>query len=201
MSSNLPSIHGIQLNCQSINSKTYEIRALLDSLNPHFCAFSETWITHHAPKFRDYHCYWKNRVGSLGGGLGLLIKSGLSHLDFPLAEYSGGVLEIHAIKIFTSLNQAIVIVNLYKPPRETLIFAEIKHYVDQLGSSYIITGDFNAHSLIFDDSIINADSSGKNIENLLLKEDLCSINPLNFYTRIQYTADQVSKSYNHLRSI
>ena len=108
-------ISGVQLNCQSINNKVHEIKAILQDFTLDFAAFSETWITHHEPKFFGYHSYWKNRIGSLGGGVGFLIRCGITHSILNLAQFPGGVLEIQAIKIYLKNNQNLTLLNLYNP--------------------------------------------------------------------------------------
>ena len=111
----------------------------------------------------------------------------------PLLPFPDGVLEVQAINIYLRDGEVVTIMNGYNP-NENLSYNEILHYLNQLGNSYILTGDFNAHSPILDDNVINADVSGRAVENLLLQNDACLINPLNFYTRIEYTINGPVKS-------
>ena len=182
----------MQLNCQSLNNKKCEISKILFDFKVDFAALSETWITYHAPRFKGYHSYWKNR-SSVGGGIGILVRVGLSHTEIQLVPFPDGVLEIQALKIYLKNGKNISLVNLYNP-NESLTHREIEHYLDQLGDTYIMTGDFNAHSPVLDDAIFRADVSGRAVENALLKNDACLINPPNFYTRVQYTANGIIQS-------
>ena len=45
------SLTGIQINCRSINNKLGNLKILIHTQNPDYVALSETWITHHSPKF------------------------------------------------------------------------------------------------------------------------------------------------------
>ena len=128
------SIRGVQLNCRSINNKSYEIQAILDDFQLHFAALCETWITFHSPKFHGYHTYWVNRTSSIGGGVGFLIQIGLAHTELNLTPFQNGVLEVQAIKIFLKNNQSIAIMNVYNP-NENFSETELKHFIDQLGNN------------------------------------------------------------------
>ena len=95
-----------------------------------------------------YHHRWRHRPGPKGGGLGILIRRGVQFQDVPLTYYKDGILEAQAIRIFDKNKNPITILNIYKCPSLKLSLAEIKHYIQQLGNKFIITGDFNAHSPI-----------------------------------------------------
>ena len=182
-------IIGVQLNCQSLNTKLYDTKKLIYKIKPTFACFCETWINNcnRTPNFVDYHTIWRHRYGPRGGGLGILVRRGVQHSELPLKYYKDGGLEAQAVKIFDRHNNPITILNVYKPPNKNLTLLELRHYIKQLGPKYIITGDFNAHSPILDDRINNPDQAGKVIEDLILKDDVCLINPPNFYTRIAFT--------------
>ena len=192
MNNHQTSLVGLQLNCQSVNNKKCEIEKILLDFNVDFAALCETWITYHEPKFHGYHALWKNRP-SVGGGIGVLVRVGLSHSEIQLVPYPGGVLEAQAIKIFLKNGEYINLINVYNP-NESLTYLELKHYLDQLGDTFILTGDFNAHSPLLVDEVNRADVSGRAVEDTLLKQDVCLINPQNFHTRIQYTINGVNKS-------
>ena len=60
---------GIQLNCQSLNTKLSSIKILVYKEKPDFIAFSETWLggAKNTPKFVDYNPLWRHRDGGMGG--------------------------------------------------------------------------------------------------------------------------------------
>ena len=176
---------GIQLNCQSLNSHLFPIKNLIEIEQPTFIAFCETWLggTKNNPNIKGYpRPHWRHRDGGQGGGLGLLFKRGVVNEEIPLIYFPNGVLEAHAARIFDKNKRPISILNIYNP-NKNLTLPEIKFYIDQLDKKFIFTGDFNAHSPILDDKVNAPDIFGKSIENLILNDDLCLVNPVNCYTR------------------
>ena len=186
---------GIQLNCQSLNTKLSSIKILVYKEKPDFIAFSETWLggAKNTPKFVNYNPLWRHRDGGMGGGLGLLFRRGIQFQNIPLNYYPNGVLEAQAGRIFDKNNRPISILNIYNP-NKNLTTSEITFYINQLDKKFIFTGDFNAHSNVLDDKVNTSNPSGKAIEDLLLKFDINLINPKKFYTRIGITTTSASKS-------
>ena len=160
-----------------------EIKLLVYHAKPDFVAFCETWLKHKTPKFVDYSCVWKNRVTTVGGGLGFIVRRGLQFQQIDLVPYNEGILEVMAIRIFESNNSKIDLLNIYNP-NQNMTINEIKFYISQLGEKYIILGDFNAHSIILDDKIRNSNFTGKTVEKMVLEEEVYLCNPINFYTHI-----------------
>ena len=171
----------IMLNCRSINNKLADVKLLVYTENPDLVAFSETWIKKYTPNFYDYNALWKNRPDIMGGGLGFLIKKGVQFTELTLLPYNNGVLEVLAIKLYEKNNRCTTILNLYNPNKNITI-NEIKHYISQLGNRFLIMGDFNAHSYLLDDKVVNSDPTGKTLEEIILKDNVCLLNPINFYT-------------------
>ena len=106
---------GLQLNCNSINTKLVDIKLLVYNNKPDFVAFSETWLKKDKiPTFVNYTSEWKNRPSQTGGGLGFLIKRGIQYSTLVLTPYPNGVLEFQAIKIYNN-QQFITILSIYNP--------------------------------------------------------------------------------------
>ena len=59
---------------------------------------------------------------------------------------------------------------------------EFQYYIGKLGDSYFILGEFNAHSTKLDTTILRTNFTGRTLDTLLEDEDVCLINPINFYT-------------------
>ena len=112
-----------------------------------------------------------------------IIRKGLQYQEVTLQPFPGGVLEVLAVKIHEKNKKFINVLNIYNP-NSNLSVNEIKHYILQLGDRYIITGDFNAHSIILDDKVTNSNVTGKTIENIVLNEDVSLCNPINMYTHL-----------------
>ena len=58
----------------------------------------------------------------------------------------------------------------------------MEFYIGQLGQRFIIVGDFNAHSPVLDDKTQISNYTGRTIENLILNNNICLLNPKNLYT-------------------
>ena len=177
---------GIQLNCRSLNNKLGDVKLLVYVQKPDYVLFSETWIASNKgnfPKFYNYSSEWKCRPHRTGGGLGILVRRGLQYQTVDLQPFNGGVLEVMAIKIFSSDDRTISILNIYNPNKDVSI-SELNHYINQLGTTYLIAGDLNAHTPILDDRDLTSNYTGRTLEDLISDGRTCLINPINFYTYI-----------------
>ena len=63
----------IFLNCTSLCSKLSQIKNRVDNEKAELVCLTETWLTKHKPKFKNYKCEWKHRPDRSCGGLGILI--------------------------------------------------------------------------------------------------------------------------------
>ena len=172
---------GLQLNCRSIRNKLGELKILVYTRKPDFMAFCETWLNRHAPKFVGYSGEWQHRPHGTGGGLGLIIKRGIQYNKIELNPFSGGVLEVQAVKIFLGNGSDISILNAYNPNKNVGL-DEFNHYIGQLGGKYVLIGDFNAHSPTIDDRVTRANNTGQSIEQLFLNHGVLLANPRNLFT-------------------
>ena len=109
--------------------------------------------------------------GHLEEGFGILASNRLSHAELSLRQYPGGFLETNAVTVNTADCQ-FAILNLYNPNCDVPV-EEFNHYVGQLGSSFLIVGDFNAHSPILTQYDVNSNITGKSLENLLTSSTGC----------------------------
>ena len=177
---------GIQLNCRSINTGLGELKMLIYSEKPDFVLLSETWLNNNTkflPRFHNYRAEWKHRPTGQGGGLGILVRRGLQYRNLDLTEYSGGVLEFQAIRIYEKSDKFIDVLGIYNP-NKNLTISEFRHYIAQLSSKYVIAGDFNAHSRLLDDQTRNHNQTGRVIENILMNDQICINTPANFFTYV-----------------
>lgn len=167
------------LNCNSINTKLGEIKDFLVSVKPDIFCLTETWLQNYIPKFKNYSSHWKHR-GQLGGGLGILVADGIPHRDFHLLPFPNGHLEVQALTVFTD-NSEIQILNIYNPNKNVTL-NEFEHYTNQLGPKFLVMGDFNAHTPMLSSNTTASNQTGHSLEQLLLNNNICLNNPLNFYT-------------------
>lgn len=170
------------LNCNSINSKIAELKNMISQCMPDFLCLTETWLDNdkYAPRFHNYHSEWQHRT-ERGGGLGIIIHKDIQYRKLDINSFPNGNLEVQAITIYSNDRNEINLLNLYNPVKDVTT-AEIEHYLLQLGNKFIITGDFNAHSPILKTND-TTNTTGKSLEDILLNQDnICLINPIDFYT-------------------
>ena len=87
-------------NARSLYHKLSHFKTNLDKYNPHVVCLSETWIRdNRIPCFKNYETYLCNRVGSVGGGIAILVRLDLIYVELPLIPFRNGMLEIQAIII------------------------------------------------------------------------------------------------------
>ena len=171
------------LNCNSLNTKLPEIKKLLLDTCPHVLCLCETWLTERfTPRFHGYASEWVHRPAGRGGGLGILIKQEVQYSSKTLTSYPGGVLEVQVITLFLEDGSSMSILNIYNPGGQVTL-AEFCHYLKQLDPKFLIV-DLNAHTQLLGSSRIHPNPTGRSLENLLLTEDLCLINPENMPTYV-----------------
>ena len=183
------SIH--HLNCKGLVSKLQEIKTYVNNSEPDIVCLSETWLTKNEPKLKNYQSFWKNRQ-RIGGGLGIFIVNSITARHFNLIAYNNGLLEFLGIEIFTYRYNWIKILCLYNPCKN-VTYSEMMHYINQLGNSYVIMGDMNAHSPILDGKYyIRSNSSGIMLEKLIFQENVILLNEPNVPTYIDYRTGKPS---------
>ena len=167
-----------------------EIKLLVYSKKPDIVCFTETWISHYEPRFIDYIPVWKHR-DSFAGGLGILIRRNINFQNIDLNILQTGHLETLAIKVYIKNSNPITILNIYNP-NKSITTNEFIYYLNQLGNKYIILGDYNAHTRILNSKCVNANFTGKSLEDLLTNFNICLNNPLDFYTYVSPTTGLAS---------
>ena len=185
---NMDNFSVVLLNCKSLTAKLSEIKLLIYTTKPDIVCLSETWIrgTGHEPSFVNYSALWKHRgTVEVGGGLAVLIKQNVQFQEINLQQFPNGKLEVQGIRIFGARGESIGILNLYNP-NENITEREMIHYKEQLGAQYMMVGDYNGHSPILDTRCRRADATGATIENVILNHNVCLLNPVNFYTYLDF---------------
>ena len=138
---------------------------------------------------------WRHRNSpTTGGGLGILLREDIIYREKKLLLCKKGLLEIPAIetKLQERTNKWMEIVNIYNP-NNNIKKEELKHYIQQLGASFIICGDLNAHSPILDDKYHKyANVTGKTLESILIEKDVALINPKKFITFVDKRTGKLS---------
>ena len=73
-----------------------------------------------------------------------------------------------------SAKKTLTVCNIYLPPSLDVNFSDLEHLIEQLPAPFVLVGDLNAHSPLWDD--VKQDSRGKMVERLLNDYSLCLLN-------------------------
>lgn len=155
----------LTINIQSLNAKIDQLRVFIDLLAENNFIFSaiciqETWISGINPNFEclqipDYQCITLGSVCSSHSGLAIYVHTKYSikkrNLYTGSRYWEGIFVDIN----HQSLNKAITLCNIYRPPRDTnaelsLFLNDIRPVIEQLSnesSSLIFSGDININLL------------------------------------------------------
>jgi ribonuclease HI len=160
----------ITWNSRSLNNKLFEFKRYIYSRKPQVVCLQETWLSEpYLPSFINYKTYFRNRVGR-GGGLAILVRNDLISDKIDLQDYVGGRLECQGVKIKTS-NTDLTIVNMYNP-NQPIAENEFRHYLNQVGNKFVLTGDFNAHHNLWDSRVRRPCTTAVNLTNSMITYDL-----------------------------
>jgi len=169
-----------QLNCNGLRGKVSELKIHVYTRKPDIVCLCETWLKKNEPKFLGYQTSWLHRLGEKGG-LGILIREDVRFQHKQVVPFPSGFLECQLVEIFTK-SDSINILNMYNPCKNVSL-EELQHYTNQLGKSYILIGDFNGHSPLWD-SRNRINPTGRSIERLLEIHNLILLNDKDFPTYI-----------------
>lgn len=178
----------IQFNCNGIFNKLSEIKLYIYTRKPEVFCFSETFVKKHEPKFIGYQSFWQHRVGHKGG-LGTFIRRDIAAKSRTLAQFQDQQLELQCTQIFSS-DQWIDIVNIYNP-QKNVTYDEIKHITSQLTNNFIVIGDFNAHSPMWD-TRGRSNITGRSIEQILTNSNINLLNDSSIPTYIDHRTNTTS---------
>ncbi|KZS10385.1 Uncharacterized protein APZ42_025160 [Daphnia magna] len=172
----------IQWNARSLyKSKLQEFKFNIRTSNPHIVLISETfWRDEYIPRFSAYNTFYANRI-THGGGVAILVKKNLQATPMTLPQAVN--LEAVGISIKLKNNKLINIVSLYCPDGNRNIHQELSDILNCSSNSFVIAGDLNAHSDVWE---VNHQQNrcGMDVADLLLNDDRLTLNtPRNLGTR------------------
>lgn len=144
-------------NVTSMINKTESIMEHLKDHNPSVAFISETWLktdkNHVTSLVKDYgyillHNRRKNREKELGGGVGILLKSGMISKQMDFRQYSS--FELLVVKIYLKDKQWCTLACIYR-----VLFVPITVFLEEivqlfeilvsLNERIILAGDINIH--------------------------------------------------------
>ena len=73
-----------------------------------------------------------------------------------------------------SAKKTVTVCNVYLPPSLDVNFSDLEQLIEQLPAPFVLVGDFNAHSPLWDD--VRQDSRSQMVEKLLNDYNLCLLN-------------------------
>ena len=135
-------------NIRGFFTNKYELQVLINEFKPLFITLQETKLNIEA-HINNYKSYIKNKPFSQGinacGGVMTLVNSNLHSLNFQLNTN----LQAIAVKLYYPFE--FIICNLYVDHNiSSQIFKdELESLISQLGHSFILTGDFNSHNILW----------------------------------------------------
>ncbi|GFW95396.1 putative RNA-directed DNA polymerase from transposon X-element [Trichonephila clavipes] len=163
---------------------TDDVKDIIRQYHPVCVALQETC---HTTKIRRYGCVRKDTEGpSVSGGVCIFTSLDVPSSALPLRTSLQAVaMRIHSTSLIT-------VCILYLPPNTVIHQHDLNNLVDQLPAPFIILGDFNGHSTLWDSAKTNP--RGRQIEQVLSDHCLCLLNheePTYFHepTRSFHTLD------------
>ena len=182
----------LQFNCNGLLSvnRIVELKLYMYAEKPDIVCLCETFVKskNRESKFLGYHePYSLYRLHAGRGGLSLIVKESINFKKLTLLPYVDGNLECQAISVDTEMGK-IDILNVYNP-HKVIKKEEYLHYISQLHTSYIMLGDFNSHSTLWELGG-STNAAGREIEKLL-SEDSINLGIMN---------DEFSKTYFDARA-
>lgn len=160
-------------NIRGYFTNKYELQVLINELNPIFITLQETKLNIDA-YLNNYISYIKNKSCSqdimASGGVMTLINKNIHSSHFQLNT------NLQALAVHVTYPFDFVLCNIYLDHNITTqtLNDELENIIKQLGHSFIITGDFNAHNKVWGSH--KTDRRGTIITELTEKYSLTILN-------------------------
>ena len=165
----------LQWNLRGIGANSAELSYLLDNLRPKVVCLQETKLppNHNYRPPKTYSAYHQIHTDNLiaSGGNTILVNNKTLHRQIHLNT------QLQATAIRATLHKAITVCSVYIPPERHLHLRELDELRDQLPKPFIILGDLNAHSSLWDSHWTDAPNNrGKVVEDFLANTDTVLLN-------------------------
>lgn len=157
-------------------SSVGELKTITTINNPEIIALQETHLhQHHTFNPKNYTTYRHDFLGGNNacGGVAILVKNTVASHRIPLLT---GNLQAIAISVSTPnlCFKNLVMCNIYIPPHQNITAEETDQIFNQLPSTHVVLGDFNAHSSTQGCNYTN--NRGNIIDKFLTKSDTFLLN-------------------------
>jgi len=162
----------IQWNIRGLQANREELNMLLSDVDLTAVCLQETFHKSDKPaNFNNYsiYCISTEEVNSIPrGGVGILVKNSVPHKRCQLNT------SLQAIALRITCHKTITVCSIYLSPLLKFNSSDLDDLITQLSPPVLLLGDFNAHSTLWGSS--KTDVGGKQIEDLLQKQNLCLLN-------------------------
>src|SRR6218665_1630340 len=162
----------LQWNCRGFQPRKHELERYLRETPapPDVVCVEETFLkANKNPKVDGYSVYRQDSARGCGGGLAILLKTGINHTLLRLEEVEG--VERQGIELCTAAGK-LTIINVYISPTNIVSKAQVDCLFPTRHS--LIVGDFNAHSKSWKDG--RTDPGGRLLEEVVQERDLVVLN-------------------------
>ena len=166
----------IQWNIRSLKQRLVSLSLLINSITPEIFCLQETKLEdanfeYNGNLYKAYHHINKSKKIA-AGGTSIFIKRSIPQSEIHLNT----TLQAKAVKV--TLNKPITICSIYIAPDENFTKQQLIDLHSQLKPPFIILGDFNAHSPLWEKDRQESDIRAKIIEDFLIQSNSCLLNDL-----------------------
>lgn len=140
MSSSKKKLNLLTWNSRGIRHKTGELELLISEYKIDIVIVTETYLKPHVKiSLPNFVCLRRDRLSRPGGGVAIFIKKSIKH-----ARINPDVINLESVAIqINNNNKIITIAAAYNSPGDELLQSDLDAVLG-LGSSVILSGDFNA---------------------------------------------------------
>ena len=185
----------ITWNCEGLHSKEEQLSgSLIPLFNPVAILLQDTRLTKERQadyKFEGYTPYFKS-IDSRASGVAIFVKNSIPQSEIEITT------NLQAVAVRTTINgKKYVLTSVYVPPSTKPSLKDFDHFISKLGSSYILNGDFNAHSPLWKSNRIC--HLGKIIEKLMETRHIIPLNTTvnTFWSRAHNTFSLIDLTLAH----
>ena len=161
----------IQWNLNGIKSRigVGELQRLITNYNP-ICLCLQH-IGEQDTNIKNYKLVSQSIKNTTELGTAIYVRNDITvdHIAVQTSEfqYSATVLQLSATNKFT-------LCNIYNQPIFNYNFENLKNILNNLPRPYLLLGDFNVHSPLWEEDCITADVPGKKVELILCYKVFCN---------------------------
>ena len=164
----------LQWNIRGIKANLNELILLIAGICPAIICLQETFLKENNTtniKHYTFYNYINKDTDRASGGTSILVKNEIPQRPITINT------NLQAIAVSVTLHRTITLCSIYIPPKDTIHETELTQLIKQLPKPFILLGDFNSNNVIWGSKETN--KKGKEIENIINKNNLCLLNNQN----------------------